>query len=196
MIWRSLTEVSLVCSCVSRTCRQPHLTLVMGWRVGVDIVAVVKGTRRRPKGVESAVQHHSAAWWWACKRGLCLQIRARRWDRGLQGVEGRARRGGWRPGNASCQTVHHVQHMSLSTYCSLCKAPFTIRMTEQFISCARMIDMSYLWKRCCLPQVYELFFFSSRQTAHMALFHTLSSTVIWHVGESKGRSFPCNYGRK
>ena len=42
--------------------RQPHLTLVMGWREGVDVVVVVKGTRRRPGGgAEDPVQLHSAA---------------------------------------------------------------------------------------------------------------------------------------
>lgn len=42
--------------------RQPHLTLVMGWRVGVDVVVVVKGKSRRPEGgAEDPVQLHSAA---------------------------------------------------------------------------------------------------------------------------------------
>ena len=86
---------------------------------------------------EDRVQLHSAARWWACRRGLCLQIRAGRWDRGLEGVvEGGVVRwwgdgaggagrgvGGCRPGNASCQTVQHVQHMSLSTYCSTMQSP-------------------------------------------------------------------------
>lgn len=54
----------------------------------------------------------------------------------------------------------------------LCKGPFTIRMTELFISCARMIDMSYLWKPCLSSTgVWALLF--SRQTAHMALFDAL-----------------------
>lgn len=54
----------------------------------------------------------------------------------------------------------------------LCKAPFTIKMTEQFISCAGMIDMSYLWKPCLSSTgVWALLF--SQQTAHMALFDTL-----------------------
>lgn len=54
----------------------------------------------------------------------------------------------------------------------LCKAPFTIKMTEQFVSCARMIDMSYLWKPCLSSTgVWALLF--SQQTAHMALFDTL-----------------------
>lgn len=154
--------------------RQPHLTLVMGLEGGCWRCSRGKGDEEEASGgarAEDPVQLHSAARWWACRRGLCLQIRARRWDRGLEGVVGE----GWGlqtwecqlPDSSPCAT-HVFQHI-LFHYA---KPPFNIRMTELFISWARMIDMSYLWKPCVSSTgVWALLF--SQQTVHMALFDTL-----------------------
>lgn len=102
--------------------RQPHLPLVMGWRVGVNVVVVVKGMRRRPEG-EQRILYSSTQQPGDEPVGEDCVCRL---EPGDETGAWKGLRVGWRgcrPGNASCQTVHHVQHMSLSTYCSSMQSP-------------------------------------------------------------------------
>lgn len=158
----------------------PHLPFVKGgcWRCSDG-----KGGRWGGRRVDP-VQLHSANQRWACRRRLYLQIRARRWRRGPGRGWGRR---GWGPGNASCQIVHPVQHMSLSTYCSTMQSPFTIKMTEQFISCSGMIDMSYLWKPCLSSTgVWAPSFFSCSRQGTWHFSTPFPPIVIWHADSIKG----------
>lgn len=127
-------------------------------------------------GAEDCVPFHSAARWWACRRGLCLQIRARRWDRGLGGGQGGVVE--WRVwGKGADLGIPAARQFTMCNTClsaptvPLCKAPFTIKMTEQFISCAAMIDMSYLWELCLSSTGVWALFFLSADSAHGTFRH-------------------------
>ncbi len=122
--------------------RQPHLTLVIGWRSGVDAVVVVKGTRRRPEGGQKILFSSTQQ---PCDEPAGEDCVCR--------LEPGDETGAWkglRGGGVADLGMPAARQFTMCNTClsaptvPLCKAPFTVKMTEQFISCAGMIDMSYL----------------------------------------------------
>lgn len=70
-----------------------------------------------------------------------------------------------------------------------------IKLTDQLISCAGMIDTSYLRGACLSSAGARPSLFLRADGTHDGFRHP-SEIVIWHEGIIKGRSFTCNYGRK
>lgn len=69
----------------------------------------------------------------------------------------------------------------------------TIKMTELFISCARMIDMSYLKSLFVFHRCMSSFILPA-DSAHGTFRH--SPIVIWHADGIKGEIFPMQLWQK
>lgn len=123
------------------------------------------------------------------------------------GIRGSTQRPGDEPGDETgeggaqtweCQLLdsspcatHVFQHL-LSHYAL---PPSAIKMTELFISCARMIDMSYLkslfvFHRCTSS------FIPPADSARGAFSTLRSPIVIWHADGIKGEIFPMQLWQK
>lgn len=98
--------------------------------------------------------------------------------------------GGCRPGNASCQTVQHVQHVSFSTYSSTeqspCPPPFhrqddrtahILRQDDRYVISLKSL---FVFRRCMSP------FILPADSAHGTFPHSFCPIVIWHADAIKG----------
>lgn len=100
---------------------------------------VNKKRKQAQGGAEHPVQLHSVAQQWAFRRGLSAYYSQEMRQEGLGGFKA-VEIGGGDLGMPAAR-----QFTMCNTCLSAPKVPLcTIKMTEQFISCTGMIDMSYL----------------------------------------------------